>query len=394
MKSLLKNIDDFLKKYKSMNNRQKAVLYAQGVGAMFITFILIGLVASFQPPKPPALTINKSKAVSIKDSVSAKSEGNSFLLGDDVDQKSYVAKIESQYYTVVEKNQHLEQKVSDMANQLDKLSNSQEQIASNITTLDGKLSDEITKAIQSSQPQTSSAVNQDYKLEITKVAEVDSSNNKTVYLPAGSFVKGTLLTGVYAPSQQNNPLPVLIRLKEAFFGPNNTRIPLEGAFAIGKATGDLTSERALVQITTLSAVLPSGQSFEQKGNLGYLTDIRGQLGIKGIVVRNTGGQLAMSFMSGFMSGGSQALANQQTTSELGTNGQITSTVTGSTGKNALFSGFAASAGKLSEYYNKQLEEIIPAVKVDAGVDVYFITLEGVKINGLTTNSSNSFNYID
>ena len=96
------------------------------------------------------------------------------------------------------------------------------------------------------------------------------------------------MTGVYAPSQQSNPLPVLIRLKEAFSnGPNESRINLEGAFAVGKATGDLTSERALIQITTLSAVLPSGETFEHKGNLGYLTDITGQLGLKGIVVRNT-----------------------------------------------------------------------------------------------------------
>jgi CheY-specific phosphatase CheX len=189
-------------------------------------------------------------------------------------------------------------------------------------------------------------------------------------------------------------LPVLIRLKEAFFGPNNTRIPLEGAFAVGKATGDLTSERALVQVTTLSAVLPSGESFEHKGNLGYLTDIGGQLGIKGVVVRNTGTQLALSFMSGFMGGAAQALADSQTTAVVGENGQISRNVTGSTGTNATFSGLANSASKLSEYYNKQLQEIVPAVRVESGVDVYFVVLEGVKINGLTTDSNNAFNFID
>ena len=167
-----------------------------------------------------------------------------------------------------------------------------------------------------------------------------------------------------------------------------------GAFGVGKATGDLTSERALIQITTISAVLPTGQTFEENGNLGYLTDITGQLGLKGIVVRNTGTQLALSFASGFMGGAAQAFANQQTTSSLGSNGEITQTVTGNSGKNAAFSGVAASANKLSEYYNKQLEEIIPAVKVDSGVDVYFVVLKGVKINGLTTDSGNTFNYVD
>ena len=317
------------------------------------------------------------------------------LIGDDIDQKSYVAKIENQYYSVSEKNQNMEQKISDLSQQVDQLTKAQEDIASNVARFDNKLNDAVTKIVKGQQQQAPGGVGiSNYSLDVTKIAEVNTENKKAVYLPAGSFVRGTLLTGVYAPSQQSNPLPVLIRLKEAFYGPNKSRINLEGAFAVGKATGDLTSERALIQITTLSAVLPSGQAFEQKGNLGYLTDITGQLGLKGIVVRNTGSQLALSFLSGFMSGGSQALANQQTTSELGVNGQITSTVTGSTAKNAEFSGFAAAAGKMSDYYSKQFEQIIPAIKVDAGVDVYFVVLEGVKINGLTTDSHNSFNYID
>ena len=395
MKQLRKNIDDFLKKHRGMNNRQKMIFYVQVGGAILLAFVLIDLMSLMKLPKHGSSVLDKIRTVSAKETEDSKSQNNSFLLGDDVDQKSYVAKIESQYYAVVEKNQNLQQKVDNLSTQLDKLSSSQEQIASNLTSLDGKLSDEVAKAIQSTQAQNASGVNtQDYQLEITKIADVNTENKRGVYLPAGSFVRGTLLTGVYAPSQQSNPLPVLIRLKEAFFGPNNTRIPLEGAFAIGKATGDLTSERALVQITTLSAVLPSGQSFEQKGNLGYLTDIGGQLGLKGIVIRNTGSQLALSFMSGFMGGASQALADSQTTAVVGVNGQISRNVTGSTATNAEFSGLANSASKLSEYYNKQLEQIIPAVKVDEGVDVYFIILEGVKINGLTTDSSNSFNYID
>ena len=396
MKQLLKKIDDFLKKYKDMNGRQKTAFYVQVAVGVFVTFILLGLFSSLKAPKPQSSASSKFKSVAVKEKESSVSEGNSFLLGDDVDQKSYVAKIESQYYSVKEKNDDLEQKVSDLSSQLDKLNNSQEQITNNISTMDSKLSDEVAKALQNTQAQAAArGVNtEDYQLQITKIANVDTDNKKAVYLPAGSFVRGTLLTGVFAPSQQSNPLPVLIRLKEAFFGPNDTRIPLEGAFAIGKATGDLTSERALVQITTLSSVLPSGQSFEQKGNIGYLTDISGQLGIKGIVIRNTGSQLALSFMSGFMGGASQALADSQTTAVVGENGQISRNVTGSTATNAEFSGLANSASKLSEYYNKQLEEIIPAVKVDAGVDVYFVVLEGVKINGLTTDSNNSFKYID
>ena len=394
MKQIKKYIEDFFKKFRDMNRREKAMFYVQLVVGIFVFFILIGLFTSVRIPKSASNGSEKAKIVEKKE-IGAPKDSTSFLLGDDVDQKSYVSKIESQYYAVTEKSQNLEQKVTDLSSQLDRVTRSQQQLNDSVGSFDKKLNDAVTKIVQSTQQQNASIVNtQDYQLEIIKVGDLKIQDKKAVYLPAGSFVRGTLLTGVYAPSDQSNPLPVLIRLKEAFYGPNEARIPLEGAFAIGKATGDLTSERALVQITTLSSVLPSGQTFEQKGNLGYLTDVGGQLGLKGIVIRNTGSQLALSFMSGFMSGGSQAMADSETTAVTGENGQISRNVTGSIGKNAIFSGLAKSASSLSEYYNKQLENIVPAIKVDAGVDVYFIVLEGVKINGLTTDSANSFNYLD
>jgi len=395
MKQLRRYIEDFLKKFRDMNGREKAAFYVQVAAGIFIAFILIGLFSSLKLPKLASNGVEKVKVPSVKETGVSKPEASGFLLGDDVDQKSYVQKMESQYYAVTEKNQNIEQKVTDLASQLDKLAKSQQQIVDNVGSFDKKLNDAVTKIVQNTQQQNAPVVNtQDYQLEVTKIADLKIQDKRAVYLPAGSFVRGTLLTGVYAPSDQSNPLPVLIRLKEAFYGPNEARIPLEGAFAIGKATGDLTSERALVQINTLSSVLPSGQTFEQKGNLGYLTDIEGQLGLKGIVIRNTGSQLALSFMSGFMGGASQAMADSETTAVTGINGQIARNVTGNTGKNAAFQGLATSASKLSEYYNKQLENIVPAVKVDAGVDVYFIVLEGVKINGLTTDSNDFFNYLD
>ncbi len=395
MKQIRKYIEDFFKKIREMNRREKAIFYVQGVVGVFILFILIGLFSSVKIPKSATEGAGKTKLVINKESGQSKTESSNYLLGDDVDQKSYVQKMESQYYAVSEKNQNIEQKVTDLSSQLDQLTKSQQQLFDSVSSFDKKLNEAVTKIVQSNQQQSASIVNtQDYSLEVTKVADLNIQDKKAVYLPAGSFVRGTLLTGVYAPSDQSNPLPVLIRLKEAFYGPNNARIPLEGAFAIGKAIGDLTSERAFVQITTLSFVFPSGQTFEHKGNLGYLTDVGAQLGIKGIVIRNTGSQLALSFMSGFMGGASQAMADSETTAVTGENGQIARNVTGNTGKNAAFQGLATSASKLSEFYNKQLENIVPAIKVDAGVDVYFIVLEGVKINGLTTDSNNSYNYID
>ena len=110
---------------------------------------------------------------------------------------------------------------------------------------------------------------------MAKVGEINieekTPQKRYVYLPLGSFVKCTLLTGVYAPANESNPLPVLISVDEAFYGPNNTRIPLKGAFAIGKAVGDVVSKRAIIQIVSFSFVLPNGKVFEHEANLGIFS---------------------------------------------------------------------------------------------------------------------------
>ena len=112
------------------------------------------------------------------------------------------------------------------------------------------------------------------------------------------------------------------------------------------------------------------------------------------MIRNTGTQLAMSFMTGFMGGASQALADAETTSTIGVNGQVTKTVVGSGAKNAAFQGAASSATKLSDYYNKQLENIVPAIRVDSGVEVVFIVMQGVKLYGLSVDNSVASAYLD
>ena len=234
------------------------------------------------------------------------------------------------------------------------------------------------------------------KLEMAKVGEIrneEKPERRYVYLPLGSFVKCTLLTGVYAPANENNPLPVLISVDEAFYGPNNSKVPLKGAFAIGKAIGDVVSKRAIIQIVSLSMVLPDGKVFEHEANLGYLADDDGHLGIQGEVIYNTGKQMGLNFLSGFLAGGAEALSQAETSTVVGAYGQASRNVTGDTGRYAMFSGLAKSAEGMSGYYQKQLETMIPAVKIEAGKSVIFVIQKGVQIEGLEANADN-FDYID
>lgn len=327
-----------------------------------------------------------------------KDEGGYFL-GEDIDKKAYVQRLEAQYFSAAEKDQLLQGRIEDLAGKVSELSKSQGRLSESFGSLAGRIAEAVSNKAEVSSPAGAMAQQPDmrrYQMDVINIAAPVAGENDRdrVYLPAGSFVSGTLLTGVYAPSGNANPLPVLIRLKEAFYGPNGSRIPLEGALAAGKASGDLVSERALVQITTVSAVFPQGETFEHKGNIGYLTDVSGQLGLKGEVVYNAGRQLAMSFMTGFTGGAAQAMADAQTTTVMGDNGYMTRNVTGSRTKNAGFQGLAQSAAQMSKYYEDQLGNIVPAVKVEAGVDVYFIVLEGTAVYGLKKSAVMPVRYAD
>jgi conjugal transfer pilus assembly protein TraB len=115
-----------------------------------------------------------------------------------------------------------------------------------------------------------------------------------VQLPAGSFVRGRLLTGLFATTHAGGALPALFAVREAFTGPNQTAIPLQGCLALGKAQADLASLRAIVQLTTLACVWPDGRTFEQ-AIAGYATGRDGTLGLPGRLEQRAGAYLGRTF---------------------------------------------------------------------------------------------------
>ncbi|PIP18944.1 MAG: hypothetical protein COX41_05545, partial [Candidatus Omnitrophica bacterium CG23_combo_of_CG06-09_8_20_14_all_41_10] len=309
-----------------------------------------------------------------------------------VDTKSYVNRIEKQYYDISSKFDSLNERIAVLEKSSQDLRKNQTQVSRIVIDLDKRVTDKLEqntgltkKNLERGQStgsleetllnplSMSQPAGKTTNLEMAKVGEIKIEEKvpgkRYVYLPLGSFVKCTLLTGVYAPANESNLLPVLISVDEAFYGPNNTRIPLKGAFAIGKAVGDVVSKRAVIQVVSFSTVLPDGKVFEHEANLGYLADSDGRLGIQGEVIYNTGRQLSLDFLSGFLAGGSEALSQAETSTVVGAYGQTSRNVTGNTGRYAMFSGLANSAQGMSSYYQKQLEAMIPAVKIEAGKKV-------------------------
>ncbi|MBF0490642.1 MAG: TraB/VirB10 family protein [Candidatus Omnitrophica bacterium] len=348
--------------------------------------MVVGMMSSRRPQKPgigQGPNIKGSKDIGI-------SVGGA-------DQLAYIKHLEKNYYDFEDRVKDVERRMEGMQSTAVDIRNSQKEIVSKLdASLNVKMEQKL-KDFKNTMDMESEAPSEPALLSEVGLTVADihpSSDQEWVYLPIGSFCQGTLLTGVYAAADANNPLPVLISLDEAFYGPNKTRIPLKGAFVLGKAYGDMVSERALIQIVAISSILPSGHAFENEQDLGYVTDDYGELGIKGQVVYNTGKQLALSFMGGFVAGGAQSIADSQVTTHQTLQGDTAKTVTGSTSKNALFSGVAQSAGRLAQYYEKQAQDMVPAVHIRNGVKVYFIIQKGVPITGLPVNEFNHRRFVD
>lgn len=366
-------------------SQKSGLLIIAAVAALF--FILMFVFSSKQAGGKAQRSDVVAQAISSTGQL--KETGRGMFLGEEVDRKAYVERLEKQYDSIARKNEEMSRKVTKLNSRFEEMRESIKKTKTAVLSLQAAAK---RSRQEENKPAEKNGVKAGRQLDIVAVQEPDQEAGD-VYLPSGSFVSGTLLTGVYAPADGNNSLPVLIRLDEAFTGPNASAIALEGAFVLGKATGDLNSERALIEAEKLAAVFPTGESFEQSGVFGYLTDRSGQLGLKGVVVRNTASRLAASFMSGFMGGASQAVADGEV-SAVTQDGKETRTLTGNAAKHALFSGMAQSTAQLSRYYQQEMDRIVPAVMVQPGVRVYVIVQKGFRIHGMARDSADFYRSVD
>jgi conjugal transfer pilus assembly protein TraB len=203
---------------------------------------------------------------------------------------------------------------------------------------------------------------------------------KSVRIPPATGGRATLLNGVFAPIQ-GEPSPVRLRFDAALVGPNRSRLPLRDAFLIGKAQGDANASRVSIQVDRLAYVKEGGESVEAKV-LGYVVGEDGLEGVPGTYEWRAWELVPLALASGALQGGTDALAQNQTTTQLGPLGGATTFVTGDALKFAGFRGASGASGKLSEIVGERMREIRPAVSTAADRRVEVVFLEGVTLEGL------------
>lgn len=203
------------------------------------------------------------------------------------------------------------------------------------------------------------------------------AKNESVRIPLGSYVKAKLLTGVEAA--EGKPLPVIAELDHVFIGPNKTMIDLKGCFALLKSAGNLSVERAEGQAVSISCVSDSGQSFERKINGFMVDDTDNSFGVIGVVNSKQDRVATQAFLASIVDGISSSVKQGQETETQNPLGGSSSVVTGDQSKHILASGGGSAAQKVTQWYLKHAENLMPTINVGSGSDIWIVMQEGVNL---------------
>lgn len=228
------------------------------------------------------------------------------------------------------------------------------------------------------------------ELKLAKEKEkTKEKKKKKIVIPSGSFAKATLLNGLDAPAGANakqEPHPVILRITHNANLPNMFKTDIKECRAIAGGYGELSSERAIIRVESLSCIANDGTKYESKSDtVGFVTGEDGKIGLSGRVVTKQGAILARTMAAGFIEGMGQVF--KESSSTVNTSGiGVTSTIDPNKATQVgIYSGVGEGAKKLSEYYLKLNDQMFSIIEINVGRegDILFnksITLEEISEN--------------
>ena len=219
------------------------------------------------------------------------------------------------------------------------------------------------------------------KEEVVDEAPVTES---VAYIPAGSIITGTILTGGDFPTSKGgmeNPTPLLVRISKEAILPNRRTSDIRECFLLMGGRGDLSSERVKLRGETLSCIRDDGSVIESKLN-SFLTGEDGKEGIRGRLVSKQGQLIARSLVAGFASGLSEAFdVNGVPTISTSSDGtlQYERDYSSEAMQGAAVKGFSNAMEDISEFYLDMAREIFPVLEINAGRQVDVIVINGTQL---------------
>lgn len=199
------------------------------------------------------------------------------------------------------------------------------------------------------------------------------------YLPAGSFVKAALLSGLDAPTggqAQSNPQPVLLRLVDDGTLPNQFSSRIRSCHLTAAGYGDISSERAYLRLERMSCVLRDGKVVDSPIK-GFVTGEDGKAGMRGNLISKQGQMIAKALVSGVAGGiGSGISEAYSSISTSATTGTVTTVDPGKIGQFGVANGFGKTLEKVADWYLQRANETYPIIEVTSGRSVDIVLTEG------------------
>lgn len=207
------------------------------------------------------------------------------------------------------------------------------------------------------------------------------NEEKNTYLPAGSFARAVVLSGVTAATggnAANNPVPLLMAIDDMARLPNRFRANVERCFVTGSATGDLSSERVWIRLDRLSCMRRDGKAIDVRVQ-GYAAGDDGKTGVRARLVTRSGQAIANALFAGTVQGLGKAVSLSATSSVTYSSG-----ATGTQINDSLRAGFGEgiedATDRIVDYYLRLADKIFPVLELDSGRRVDIVLSQGVSID--------------
>lgn len=214
--------------------------------------------------------------------------------------------------------------------------------------------------------------------------EVKAPQDAVAYIPAGSILTGTIITGADFPTSKGameNPTPTLIRLQKEAILPNRYRSDVRECFLLVGGRGELSSERAKLRGEMLSCVRNDGAVIETKLN-SYVAGEDGKEGVKGRLVSKQGQMIARSLVAGFASGMSDAFDYDPVpviATDTSNNTQYQRNFSSDAMKGGFAKGASTALERVADFYMDLAEEMFPVVEINAGRQVDVVVISGTRL---------------
>lgn len=211
--------------------------------------------------------------------------------------------------------------------------------------------------------------------------KVEKKKNDLI-IPAGSFVRAQLASGVIAPTGgqgANNPVPVLLRITGLTQLPNFYKADIKNCFLLAETKGNLAAETVNFRLKTLSCKKNDGTTLEREVE-GYITGENGVEGLSGRVVSKQGAVIARAFLAEFASGIGEIFEAQGTTTSITGAGVIESINPSYAIQSGIASGVSGAFSRLGDFYMDLAEQIVPVIEINAGRKVDVVFIKSVDLN--------------